>query len=68
MTTLTTPPPPVTAPKTPPASPDACPPDTAPIAIKLPDAVVAAGPAACEGWFWAVCDANNDGLWQNDGL
>ena len=64
MTTLTTPPPPVTAPKTPTAAPDARPPDAAPIAIRLPDAVIAAGPDACEGWFWAVCDANNDGLWQ----
>ena len=37
--------------------------DFPPIAIRLPDAVVAAGSDACEEWFWAVCSANQDSFW-----
>ena len=43
--------------------PDATAPDVPPIAIRLPDAVVAAGSDACEEWFWAVCSANQDSFW-----
>ena len=43
-------------------------PDTAaqllPITLRLPEAVVAAGPDACANWFWDVCIANDDSPWQ----
>ena len=35
-----------------------------PLKLRLPAAVIAAGPDAREQWFWAVCDANTDSLWQ----
>ena len=35
-----------------------------PIKLRLPDAVIAAGPDACEDWFWEVCIANQEGIWQ----
>ena len=35
-----------------------------PLKLRLPYAVIAAGPDAREQWFWAVCDANTDSLWQ----
>ena len=34
-----------------------------PIKLRLPEAVVAAGPDACEDWFWAVCMANQGWPW-----
>ena len=34
------------------------------ITLRLPAAVVAAGADACEAWFWEVCLANQDSLWQ----
>lgn len=35
-----------------------------PIKLRLPEAVTAAGPDACEDWFWAVCIANQDDSWR----
>ena len=35
-----------------------------PIKLRLPEAVIAAGPDACEDWFWGVCIANQEGIWQ----
>jgi Uma2 family endonuclease len=35
-----------------------------PITLRLPEAVVASGPEACEEWFWEVCLANPDVAWQ----
>ena len=35
-----------------------------PLKLRLPAAVIAAGPAACAAWFWEVCDANDGDLWQ----
>ena len=35
-----------------------------PIKLRLPEAVIAAGPDACEDWFWEVCIANQEGIWQ----
>ena len=35
-----------------------------PCKLRLPAAVVAAGADACEAWFWEVCLANDDSLWQ----
>ena len=34
------------------------------IILRLPRDVVAAGADACEAWFWEVCLANDDSLWQ----
>ena len=59
------------APQTKPDAPESHPPvpDAAepaglwPIRLRLPDAVVAAGPDACEDWFWAVAMANQECLW-----
>ena len=35
-----------------------------PIKLRLPEAVIAAGPDACEDWFWEVCIANQEGILQ----
>jgi len=35
-----------------------------PITLRLPEAVVAAGPDACANWFWEICQANDDSIWQ----
>ena len=35
-----------------------------PIKLRIPNAVVAVGADACEAWFWEVCLANDDSLWQ----
>ena len=35
-----------------------------PVKLRLPDAAVAAGLDACEDWFWDVCMANQDILWE----
>ena len=35
-----------------------------PVKLRLPEAVIAAGPDACEDWFWEVCIANQEGTWQ----
>ncbi len=35
-----------------------------PVTLRLPDAVVSAGPQACEDWFWEICQANQDDLWE----
>ncbi len=35
-----------------------------PIKLRLPETVIAAGPDACEDWFWEVCIANQEGIWQ----
>ena len=35
-----------------------------PIKLRLPEAVIAAGPAACERWFWDLCLANHGSVWQ----
>lgn len=35
-----------------------------PIKLRLPEAVVAAGPDACEGWFVDLTLANPDAVWQ----
>ena len=35
-----------------------------PIKLRLPEAVIAAGPDACEDWFWDVCIANQDDPWR----
>ena len=35
-----------------------------PCKLRLPRDVVAAGADACEAWFWEVCLANDDSLWQ----
>ena len=37
--------------------------DLLPVKLKLPDAVVASGPEACEDWFWEMCLANQDWPW-----
>ena len=43
-------------------------PDTAgqllPIILRLPEAVIAAGPDACANWFWDLCLANHESVWQ----
>ena len=62
MTTTT-----VTTPLAVPAVPVAQP-DTAgqllPITLRLPEAVIAAGPDACANWFWDLCLANHESVWQ----
>lgn len=35
-----------------------------PIRLRLPEAVIAAGPDACERWFWEVCIANQNDPWR----
>lgn len=35
-----------------------------PIKLRLPEAVIAAGPDACEKWFWDFCLANHESVWQ----
>lgn len=35
-----------------------------PIKLRLPEAVIAAGPDACANWFWKICDANHESVWQ----
>ena len=35
-----------------------------PVKLRLPEAVIAAGPDACENWFWDVCIANQDDPWR----
>lgn len=35
-----------------------------PVKLRLPEAVIAAGPDACEDWFWEVCIANQDDPWR----
>ena len=35
-----------------------------PIRLRLPEVVVAAGHDACEDWFWEVCLANQESIWQ----
>ena len=35
-----------------------------PIKLRLPDAVIAAGLDACADWFWEICDANHESVWQ----
>ncbi len=35
-----------------------------PIKLRLPEAVIAAGPDAREGWFWDLCLANHASVWQ----
>lgn len=35
-----------------------------PIRLRLPEAVVAAGPDACVNWFWEFCLANHASVWQ----
>ncbi len=34
-----------------------------PIRVRLPEAVVAAGPDACEDWFWDIALVNQECLW-----
>lgn len=34
-----------------------------PIRLRLPEAVVAAGPQACEDWFWDIALVNQECLW-----
>ena len=46
------------------ARPDAGIANPFPIRLRLPSAVIAAGPEACAAWFWELCDANDDALWQ----
>ena len=59
---------PVTAVSTPPTAPWAEPEvdniNPFPFKLRLPDAVIAAGPDACESWFWDICLANDNALWQ----
>ena len=43
------------------AAPDA---ELFPIKLRLPEAVIAAGPDACENWFWGICIANQESIWQ----
>ena len=38
--------------------------ETLPVKIRLPEAVIAAGPDACANWFWEVCFANEETCWQ----
>ena len=38
--------------------------DTLPIKLRLPSAVIAAGPDACAAWFWDICAANEESPWQ----
>ena len=38
--------------------------DLFPIKLRLPSAVIAAGPDACAAWFWDVCAANEESPWQ----
>ena len=38
--------------------------DVLPIALRLPGAVIEAGPDACERWFWDLAVANQEYLWQ----
>ena len=59
-----TPPPPDYFPPPAPALPDAAGVNPFPLQLRLPDAVVAAGPDACEAWFWGLCLANDGSLWQ----
>ena len=47
-----------------PALPDTAGVNLFPLKLRLPDAVVAAGPDACETWFWEICLANDGALWQ----
>ena len=35
-----------------------------PIKLRLPEAVIAAGPDACANWFWDLCLANHESVWQ----
>ena len=35
-----------------------------PVALRLPEAVIAAGPDACANWFWDICLANDESAWQ----
>lgn len=35
-----------------------------PITLRLPEAVIAAGPDACANWFWDICLANDETAWQ----
>jgi len=34
------------------------------VRLRLPDAVISAGPDACEDWFWEICIANQDYPWR----
>lgn len=54
-----------------PAAPEIAPPSSSnadiglfPVRLRLPESVIAAGPDACEDWFWDVCMANQDVLWE----
>ena len=38
--------------------------DLLPITLRLPEAVIAAGPDACANWFWDICLANDEWSWQ----
>ena len=38
--------------------------ESLPVKLRLPEAVIAAGPDACEDWFWDVCFANEETGWQ----
>ena len=38
--------------------------ESLPVKIRLPEAVIAAGPDACANWFWEVCFANEETCWQ----
>ena len=38
--------------------------DLLPITLRLPEAVIAAGPDACANWFWGICLANDESVWQ----
>lgn len=53
-----------TAPVVPPSNDAAPDSELFPIRLRLPEAVIAAGPDACEGWFWDVCISNQDSIWQ----
>ena len=35
-----------------------------PIKLRLPETVIAAGPDACANWFWDLCFANHESVWQ----
>ena len=35
-----------------------------PIKLRLPEGVIAAGPDACANWFWEICLANRESVWQ----
>ena len=47
-----------------PAPPDVCDTNPFPLKLRLPHKVVAAGADACEEWFWDICTANRDCLWE----